>query len=339
MYKNKLLLGVAAVAILLGGYWAGASFGLKGDTDKEQTAAPLPVVKASDRVAAEGVLLPIKSVGLSFAVGGVVAQVPVKTGDQVKQGQLLVQLENDELKARLNQAQANLAKAQDNLNNLKAGPRPQELVIGQAAVDQAGFNFEAAKTALDRIRQLNEAGGASQQELEQAETAFKSAEAALRQARAQLDLTRSGERPATIKAAESDVKAAAMGVAQLNAALSQTELRAPFSGTVASIDLRPGQFVSPGTPIVQLADFSAWQVKTEDLTELGISQVKVGNRARITFDAVPGLELTGVVSEVASYGERIKGDMTYSARVRLDSFDQRLRWNMTASVEITPAQN
>jgi HlyD family secretion protein len=83
---------------------------------------------------------------------------------------------------------------------------------------------------------------------------------------------------------------------------------------------------------VRLADLSAWQIETSDLTELNIVRVREGSQAAVTFDAIPGLELLGRVSHIRALGENKQGDITYTVTIRLDRQDPRLRWNMTASV-------
>jgi HlyD family secretion protein len=86
--------------------------------------------------------------------------------------------------------------------------------------------------------------------------------------------------------------------------------------------------------VVQLADLSGWQIETTDLTELSIVHVTEGSPATITFDAVPGLELSGKVTRIKAIGESKRGDVNYTVTITPDRPDARLRWNMTASVTI-----
>jgi HlyD family secretion protein len=89
-------------------------------------------------------------------------------------------------------------------------------------------------------------------------------------------------------------------------------------------------------PVVQLADVSNWQIETDDLTELSIVRVSVGDAVAITFDAIPDLELAGKVVRIKSFGENKQGDITYTVIIQPNQQDERLRWNMTASVAIEP---
>ena len=127
--------------------------------------------------------------------------------------------------------------------------------------------------------------------------------------------------------------------AQLDAAKASLDdliLEAPFSGVVVTNELKIGERVAPNTPVVSLADFSQWQVETTDLTELDVVRVKEGAPVTITLDAVPGLELTGKVQRIQALGVNKQGDITYKVVVSLDQQDERLRWNMTASVQFEP---
>jgi HlyD family secretion protein len=91
-------------------------------------------------------------------------------------------------------------------------------------------------------------------------------------------------------------------------------------------------------PLVRLADLSGWRVETTDLTELSVVRIKGGDRAIITFDALPGVEIPGTVTRINALGENRRGDITYTAVITPDEQDARLRWNMTASVMIVPAE-
>ncbi len=163
------------------------------------------------------------------------------------------------------------------------------------------------------------------------------AEAEIHRAQAQLDLVRAGARPETIVAAEADVATAEAVLAQAQAALADTELHAPFAGIIAALDTKVGEQVAPGTPVLQLADFSAWQIETDDLTELSVVGISVDDPVTITVDAIPDLELLGHVVRIKPIGEDKRGDITYTVIVQPDQTDERLRWNMTTAVFIEPS--
>jgi HlyD family secretion protein len=196
----------------------------------------------------------------------------------------------------------------------------------QADIEAARAQLAQAEANLARLLQ-----GASDADV-------AAAEAEIHRAQAQLDLVKAGARPETIAAAEADVAAAEAGLALAQAALADTELHAPFAGIVAVLDTKVGEQVTPGDPVLQLADFSAWQIETDDLTELSVVGIDIGNPVTITVDAIPNLELPGQVMRIKPIGEDKRGDITYTVIVQPDQADERLRWNMTTAVFIEPSE-
>ena len=152
-------------------------------------------------------------------------------------------------------------------------------------------------------------------------------------AQAQLDLLKAGARPEAIAIAEADVAAATAALQNTLVSLSDTELRAPFGGIVATINTAVGEQVGAGSPVIMLADTSTWEIETSDLTEFDVVGVKTGDAVQITFDAIPDLQLPGVVTRIRPIGEDNRGDTVYKVVVTPTQSDPRLMWNMTAVVE------
>ncbi len=140
--------------------------------------------------------------------------------------------------------------------------------------------------------------------------------------------------PDDLSAAQANVDAlrAARDLVQDN--LNRTKLIAPFTGTIASVEIHAGEQASPGVEVFRLADFANMQIETTDLTEINIVNVQVGDPVTLTLDAIPGLELTGKVTTIKGFGDNRQGDIVYTVVIKLDKQDERLRWNMTAKVSI-----
>ena len=116
--------------------------------------------------------------------------------------------------------------------------------------------------------------------------------------------------------------------------MERTVLRAPLDGVVAAMTGRQHEYVAPGAPVVRLADPSDWRIETDDLSELGVVRVEVGDSATIDIDALDDVEMTGTVVSIDGYGVNKLGDITYRVVIEPEDPDARLRWNMTASVTI-----
>ncbi len=218
---------------------------------------------------------------------------------------------------QLEQATNNYNAAKARYENLLRGPNQAEIASARAQV-------ERAQAALDALKVPASAADLAE------------AEAEVRRAQAQLDLVLAGAPAEQLAAADADVAAAEAALAQARAALAEMELRAPFSGTVALVDVTIGQQVSPGYAAVRLADFSGWIIETADLTELKVVGITEGDTATVTFDAIPGLSLPAHVTRIRFIGESRQGDVIYTVIVVPDFGDDRLRWNMTAKVTIEP---
>jgi HlyD family secretion protein len=127
--------------------------------------------------------------------------------------------------------------------------------------------------------------------------------------------------------------------AQANAArasLADLEIKAPFDGVVIVNDLEIGEVSAAGK--VMVGDISAWQVETTDLKEVDIVGIQSGQVVTVRFDAIPGLELPGIVNRIKGYGISVRGDNTYVVTVDLTQTDPRLLWNMTARVSFSSTE-
>lgn len=251
------------------------------------------------------------------------------------------------------------------LNNLKTGSRQTDIdsakanvVILKDRLDQARKDFNAVQnkpeddltraTYLSKladaqrkydnaVRLLNNLQGSpSEIDLAIAEANLALAQARLALAEQEYEDVKSGPDPDQLEAAQARLKAAESAYAAAQAALSDAELIAPFSGVIVKLDLKLGEQVVPGRVAVVLADFSRWYVETKDLNEMEVPQVQVGQNVTITPDALPELKLPGVVESISQIYEEKFGDVTYTARIRLEDSDPRLRWGMTVTVHFAP---
>jgi HlyD family secretion protein len=209
-----------------------------------------------------------------------------------------------------------VSSAQANLDKLRAGADADQVAAAQAQVASAQAN-------LGKLRG-DQRGGA-----------LDAAQSAVDLARSNLDTLRSGASKGALAVAQAQVQSAQAALDLAQAVWAETELKAPFAGVVASMSLRSGEYVTPGIPIIRLADLSAWQIETEDLSEVSVVGIHEGACATISSDAIPDLELTGRVSHIEAYGENKQGDTIYKVLITPDQQDERLRWNMTTSVTIT----
>ena len=146
-------------------------------------------------------------------------------------------------------------------------------------------------------------------------------------AQAQLDLLEAGSTQEQIEAAQGRV-------AQAQAALDEATLSAPFDGMIAELNANVGEMAGPGLRIASIADLNQWQVETDDLSEVDVVNVQPNAPVSITVDALPGVTLNGQVKSIVPRSAVKRGDVTYTVRVAVTDPDPRLKWGMTASVDI-----
>ena len=146
------------------------------------------------------------------------------------------------------------------------------------------------------------------------------------------------ELEAGVAQAEDALTTARAQLAQLEAgaraALAKAELRAPFAGTVPEVSLRVGEYITMGVPVLALGDSTTLRVETTDLDEIDVARVAEGRAVAITFDALPNVTLRGTVQRIALRAGTGAGGTTYKVTIGFDETDPRLRWGMTAFVDI-----
>ena len=332
-----LLLGVSvlvALAVFAYFYFFSAA--------KAITAAPVKLESAGQSSAAavltaSGYVVAHHKIAVGAKVMGRVAWIGVEKGDRVEQGQLLVRLEDQEFRAQVNQAKANLAAAQARLDQLRAGSRPQEKLKDKAAVMQAEANLRNAESEYDRAAQLYPAGIISKADLDRAVAQRDAARASLEAARQSSNMTDIGPRSEEISAGAAQVKQMQAALDYANTQLAATEIKAPVSGTVLERIVERGEMVTPSamgesgarTSVVSLADLNDLQIEL-DISQQDFARLKMGQRAEVIPEAFPNLKYSGFIAEIAPEANRAKA--TVQVKVKVENPDEQLRPEMNARV-------
>lgn len=162
------------------------------------------------------------------------------------------------------------------------------------------------------------------------------AHAEVQAATAQLELLKSKPTPEAVAAAEAEVALAQALLDQAEYSLEQMSLRAPMDGTVVTLNAVVGEVVTAGAPVAQIADLTAWVIETDDLIELSVTQLKPGLPVVIGFDALPQVDLSGVIEEISLQGTEKTGDILYTVVIRPDQHNDQLRWGMSAVLTFSP---
>ncbi len=277
---------------------------------------------------------------LGFKVGGRVSERLVSEGQAVKAGQLIARLDDAELKDQVAVQRATLAQAEAALAELEAGSRPQEIATAQASLASAEAERDRAKLDFARQEDLRKKDVITNRDLETASALLKVADARVAEASQRLLLVREGPRQETIRQARAKVEQARASVTLATTLLENATLFSPLNGVVLSHHVEAGEFVSPGTPVVTVADtVHSWVRAYLNQTDLG--RITRGQKLAVRTDSFPGRDFEGTVSFISSEAEftpktvqtpkeRVK--LVFRIKVDIDNPKDELKPGMPADV-------
>jgi membrane fusion protein, multidrug efflux system len=239
---------------------------------------------------------------LSAKIEGYIRRVPVNDFQQVKEGDLLIELEDDDYGARLAQAEAELAGAEAAIANLKSRKALQHTQITEAqdAINATQADVERTRKEAVRQKALLASTFGTPQKVEQAVAEERRFEANL--ARNEAAFAAAVRQMAVLDTEESQLRAAAKAkraaVDLAKIELGYTRIAAPIDGLVSERGVRPGQYVHDGTQVISVVPLhNVWVVANYKETQL--THVKTGQRAEITIDTFPGVVVTGRVDSIS----------------------------------------
>jgi len=329
-------------------------------------------------------------------VGGRIAAVLVKEGQEVKQGDPIIRFDRYDLDAKHADAVAAVAQADANLQKTlrwfrpeevaaakaqaeaawmsyeqaRNGPRKEEIEIARADLGAAEADYEVAKATLARTVRLVSNGVLSQQEYDNAKSAYDRAGARRESARQKVDLLQAGTRQEEIDRADRLFKQAAANRAlvergarkedidtakaqleraratqkQLEIQLRELEVTAPADAFVEILQVRPGEIINPNSPVATLVEVDRLWVRVYiPEPEVGYARAALGKDVPITVDTFRGEVFHGRIEEIASRGEFTprnvqtrdeRAHQVFGLRVRLDNGARRLSAGMAADVTI-----
>jgi HlyD family secretion protein len=286
-------------------------------------------------VSTNGKIEPMQPFEAHAPASTTVKRLLVKEGDHVRKGQLLLQLDDDDVRTRAARAQAQVKTAQADQSALTSGGTQEELLTLNAQLVKARSARDLAQRNLDAFRRLQQEGAASAGEVRQAEDAVQ---------RAQTDVTLLEQKqkdryskPETARIEAQGTEAQAAYDAAENALL-KSSVRAPFDGVVYSLPVKPGAFVQAGELLLQEADLSRVLVRAF-VDEPDVGRIQTGQTVEIIWDALPGRTWTGTVNTLPSTvklrGSRNVGETTCV----VDNHDLRLLPNVNVGVTIVVAEH
>ncbi|HTS58395.1 MAG TPA: efflux RND transporter periplasmic adaptor subunit [Terriglobales bacterium] len=279
-------------------------------------------------VVATGKVTPITKVEVKSKASGIVKKLMVEYGDKVKKGQLLAQLDKDEIQAQVDQSRAALQAAQASLASSEADSE-------RAMVDAEGPDVPLLKRQYERAEEMAKDGVVSASALDDADRNYKMALNKQNVAKAQVLVLK-----AKIRQSQAEEAKDQANLAQLEEQLSYTDLVSPIDGIVLSRDVEIGDAVSSilvlgssATLVMTLGDTSQVYVKGK-VDESDIGKVYLGQPARIKVESFKDKTFYGKVTKISPMGVEKDNVTTFEVRVSINNPGGELKAEMTANAEI-----
>ena len=223
--------------------------------------------------------------------------------------------------ARKSYAQQVYDDAVRRLNALQGTGSESDIAVAEANLATAKAQLSEAQREWDRVQEGPSPGDVALLEA-QIENAYRDYE-----------IYKGGPDPDDVAVLEARITNAQAQLAAAEATLEDLQLLAPFDGVISELNINPNEWVSPGIPVLLIADLDHLQVETTDLGEIDVAQIQVNDVAIVTLDALPKLELTGTVISIAPKASEGSG-VNYTVTLELSEANPELRWGMTAYIDI-----
>jgi len=265
------------------------------------------------------------TVDLTAPVAGVLRSIAAKEGDTLQEGQVAAEISRSDLLAQRERDAMALLKAEAQLAELLSGFREQEIAEAEANLAVAQATAQKSADELQSREALFAEGGISLEELERYRLSAEVDRNKLKAAEARLSMLQSGNRPEVVSAARAEVERCRAVLKDTEAMINDLQIRSPLNGTVIQKNYEPGEYITPGAPVLTVADMNNLWIKvyipTDDLPAVKLNQ-------RVTF-TVSGESrtFTGTVSEIASKGEftpktiqtkKERANVVFGVKIRVD---------------------
>jgi len=259
-------------------------------TAEVKTKALVEDVLASGKVSA------LEKESIYSRVTGSISGVNVKMGQEVKPGQVLMEIDIPDAQQKIMQARSSLAAAEAAMLKTPGDGRSSDLVEAQALYDKAQSDYTQAEEKLKRNQALFDAGAISLSDMETVKSGYDSAKSEYQRTKVNLAAASNGS-PASLYSLQASVASAqeALKVAETDA--EQRSLKATMAGRVLSIPVEKGDMVAPNTLLISIGELSTLKIKA-DIAEGDAGKMKIGQTVKITAAALPDQTFKGKVSEV-----------------------------------------
>jgi len=345
--RRYIIIGIALVAVVSLGALTYRLFAADApEVEVARATADDAGPVGSVVLTASGYIVPHHKINVNSKVTGRVAWIGVEKGDKVKEGQVLVRLEDDEFRAQYEQAKGAADNARAYVQELENGSRPEEIDQAQHNLDEAKATLVDDKLTLDRARELWSSGVVSRQLFDDATAKFAADQERVNSLEKAHRLMKIGPRQEEIARAKGALIQAEGQEAYAKSWLDATVIRAPVTGTILERTAEKGELVTaqfastaeggPQGQVVALADLNDIQVEL-DIAQDDFARLSPKQKAIVTVDAYPDRKWDGVIHEISPEANRQKA--TVQVKVQILNPDEYLRPEMNATVKFLANEN
>ncbi len=341
-WAKSIIIGGIVVIVLLGVVALAYRFlGNTPEVEVVRATAEGANIGGGVVLTATGYIIPHHKIEANSKVTGRVAWIGVEKGDKVKEGQVLVRLEDQEFRAQYDQARGSADSARAQLEQLQHGSRPEEIQQNENNLSEARATAANDKITLDRTRKLVAQAVLSQQALDDASAKYEASQQRVHSLEQSYQLSKIGPRAEEIARAQGAVTQADGQAAYAKSQLDATVIRAPISGTILDRsvekgELLTGQFASAARPVFSMANLEDIQADL-DVAQDDFAKLSPHQKAVVTVDAFPDLKWDGVIAEVSPEANRQKA--TIEVKVQILNPDSHLRPEMNTTVHFIADEN
>lgn len=344
--KRVIIVGIAVVVLL--GIVTLLYRALSGDTPEVEVVRASADTTGNDVggtvLSATGYIVAHHTINVNSKVTGRLKWIGVEKGDRVKEGQVLVRLEDDEFRAAYDQAKGSVANAKAYLEELQHGSRPEEIQQAQHNLDEARATLANDKLTLDRTKELAANGVVSKQQLDDATAKYEADQQRASSLQQGFALAKIGPRPEEISRAQGALTQAQGQLDYAKSQLDATVIRAPVNGTILDRTAEKGELVTSGFAstaaggpqgsVVSLADLNDLQVEL-DIAQADFARLSPNQKAVVTTDAYPDKQYDGQIAQISPEANRQKATVQVKVQVlKPDKYpDVQLRPEMNATVK------
>jgi HlyD family secretion protein len=343
--RRYIIVGIALVLLL--GIFALAYRLFSSDTPEVEVVRASAQTSGNDAggtvLSATGYIVAHHTINLNSKVTGRLKWIGVEKGDKVKQGQVLVRLEDDEFRATYDQAKGAYETANAYLEELQHGSRPEEIQQSQHNLDEARATLANDKLTLDRVKELAANGVVSRQQLDDANAKYQADQQRANSLQRAFELAKIGPRAEEIARAQGALAQAKGQMDYAKAQLDATVMRAPVDGTILDRTAEKGVLITAmfasaaaggpqGSPL-SMADLNDLQVEL-DIAQADFGRLGPGQKAVVTTDAYPDKEYDGQIAQISPEANRQKATVQVKVQVlNPDKYSEvQLRPEMNATV-------